>query len=258
MAWWRKPQDYYKNMIIGCTPGVHEEAVARILRHTSARSGVLDCGCRSGALLSRLRDAGFDDLHGLDLDTEIFVPTDIPVTLQDLNQDFDRNIDRKFNLITCSDVMEHLNSPRDFMRRARNLLEDDGHLLITVPNIAFWVGRVKFALTGEHWGYGEKFYRCARHVSPTTLEETTCMLREVGYDVVSWSTAGSFFGPLKAVATAPAAAAFRLLGGPTTRGECLVVLARKAAPDMSLAQPTLYHEAWRRSAVNAAEQQSAA
>lgn len=255
---WRKPTESYKGMEIGAAPGTHAAAVEQVLLHVEARSGVLDCGCRTGALLSRLRDAGFTDLQGIDLDTQKFAPSDIPLALADLNGDFDTVFERKFNLITASEVVEHLNSPRDFARKARNLLEDDGYLLITVPNIAFWVGRVKFALMGEHWGYGEKFYRSARHISPTTHEEMSCILRETGFEVVSITTAGSFFAPVKRVVTAPLAALFRLVGGAATQGECSIFLARKAAPDVSLAQPGLYFADWQASRQVAATKDAAA
>lgn len=244
MSIWRRDQDYYKGLIMGCAPGAHEKLVELVASHVPHRSGVLDCGCRSGALLTRLQDNGFSDMVGLDLDTEIFGGKDVDLRLVDLNSAFSEGIDRQFNLVTCSEVMEHLDSPRHFMTHARNLLADDGYLAISVPNIAFWVGRVKFALFGEHWGYGEKFYRSARHVSPQTVEETLCTLREVGFEIVEVATAGSFDSTLKATLLKPFHALLKAMGARSAVGECLIVLARKAAPDESLSKPDLYFESW--------------
>jgi hypothetical protein len=49
------------------------------------------------------------------------------------------------------------------------MLSDDGWLAISLPNVASWQGRVKFALKGELWGFGEKNYRAQRHISPITF-----------------------------------------------------------------------------------------
>lgn len=247
MALWRRPLDTYRGMHMGCAPGTHEMLYELVARHARSRKAALDCGCRSGAMLSRLRDNGFQYVCGIDLDTEVLVPDDIDVLLTDLNADFSRHFDRKFDLVTCTEVMEHLNSPRAFITEARKLLEDDGILALSVPNIAFWIGRVKFALSGEHWGYGERYYREARHISPTTVQELTCLLREVGFEVLDVKTAGSFSGPLRKLVHWPVETVLRAVLGPTVRGESLVIVARKAPAEKSLSQPDLYHSSWVRS-----------
>lgn len=67
-------------------------------------------------------------------------------------------------------IIEHLDSPRNFLTECHKLLEDDGWLAISLPNVAFWEGRFKFMLTGELWGFGEKNDRLQRHISPITEE----------------------------------------------------------------------------------------
>lgn len=232
---------------MGCAPGTQEKIFELVDLHLKSRRAALDCGCRSGAMLSRLRDNGFEYVSGIDLDTEVLVPNDIDVLLTDLNSDFSRHFDRKFDLVVCTEVMEHLNSPRAFVSEARKLLEDDGLLALSVPNIAFWIGRVKFALQGEHWGFGERYYREARHISPTTVQEVTCLLREVGFEVLAVETAGSFSGPLRKIVHGPIEFLLKTFMGPTVSGESLVLIARKAAPEKALSQPELYHSSWVRS-----------
>lgn len=250
---WRRSLDTYRGLTMGCAPGTHEKLFKLIEQNVTTRRAALDCGCRSGAMVSRLRDNGFEYVCGIDLDTEVLMLNDVDVLRTDLNADFARHLDRRFDVVVCTEVMEHLNSPRAFMTEARKLLEDDGLLALSVPNIAFWIGRVKFALRGEHWGYGERYYREARHISPTTVEELSCLLREVGYEVLEVATAGSFSGPLRKLVHAPIEAVLSLLLGPTIRGESLVVVARKAEPEKSLAQPELYHSSWVRSQESATD-----
>jgi len=124
----------------------------------------MDIGAHAGALLLRLSDAGFTDLMGTDLDTTRFDVPGSSFKRLELNQLFSKEFDRKFKLITCTDVIEHLDSPRNFPSEARNLLEEDCFLAISLPNVVCWEGRVKFVLNGEHWGFGEKNYRLQRHI----------------------------------------------------------------------------------------------
>src|SRR5438045_3196131 len=111
---WRRDLEFYKGMIVGCAPGTHTSAVELITRHLKACPGVLDCGARSGALLARLREAGFGDLNAIDLDVSELKIQDVPIRRIDLNTKFSALYERRFNLICCSDVLEHLDSPRNF------------------------------------------------------------------------------------------------------------------------------------------------
>jgi SAM-dependent methyltransferase len=237
---WRRNLEFYKGMIVGCAPGTHTSAVEIITKHLKLKAGVLDCGARSGALLARLRDAGFDDLNAIDLDVSELKLKDVPIRRIDLNTRFSALYDRKFNLVCCSDVLEHLDSPRNFFQQAYRLLADDGFLCITVPNIAFWHGRLKFAIKGEHWGFGERNYRLQRHISPMTFDAMRMTMAECGFRLVDSTTGGDFSGPLRKIVLAPVAGLFRLIGGPRALGETSIYLAQKAPPAVELTKPEHY------------------
>ena len=242
---WRRNLEFHKGMIVGCAPGTHTAAVALIARHLKSRAGVVDLGARSGALLARLREAGFEDLHAVDLDVSELKLKDVPIRRIDLNSPFAEYYDRKFSLLCCSDVLEHLDSPRDFFHQAFQLLEDGGYLCVTVPNIAFWHGRIKFAIKGEHWGFGERNYRQQRHISPMTYDAMRMTMAENGFNLVDSVTAGSFAGPIQKIALSPLAGLFRLIGGKRALGETSIYLAKKGIPDTELARPVHYHS-WER------------
>src|SRR5258708_23446131 len=82
-----------------------------------------------------------------------------------------------------------------FLTEIHSLLEEDGWLAISLPNVASWQGRIKFVLKGELWGFGEKNYRSQRHISPITGEQMVMMMQELGFSVVSKGSAGSFSTP---------------------------------------------------------------
>ncbi len=251
-GFWRLPLQDYKGRTMGCAPGTHEAAVTLLLRHAGPSKGVLDLGARSGALLARLKDNGFSDLNAIDLDRHLFDLDDVELRIFDLNHDFSSIFDRKFHLITCSEVLEHLDSIRAFARCAHAMLEDDGFLLITVPNIANWRGRIKFMLYGEHWGFGRKHHINARHISPTTFEEITTTFEELGFRLVADTTAGDFDGPVKKAVNFPLRAALRVIGGRRCEGDCAIYLFARTAPNEALNRPTWYISEWDASRADAA------
>jgi SAM-dependent methyltransferase len=239
---------HYKGLMIGCAPGTHEVIAQLIVEHVPHRAGVIDLGAGSGALLARLRDAGFSDLYAADLAAENFGLKGVPHQRVDLNTDFSTQFDRTFSVICLSEVIEHLDSPRHFFREAYNLLDDDGFLVVSLPNVAFWEGRLKFLLSGELWGFGERHYRGLRHISPMTFDMMRLTMQEMGFQVTGSATAGSFATPLRSSLLLPLWLPVRLVGGRRSFGECAIFVARKTSADAELAAPTVYRDVWQRSA----------
>ncbi len=241
----RKALEDYKGLTIGCAPGTHAGLLRMILHHVQPCAGILDLGTHAGALLLRLQDAGFTDLHGADLDPTRFSVDRAAFTRLELNEDFSRHFSRRFSLITATDVIEHLDSPRSFLQQARALLEEGGHLALSLPNVAFWEGRGKFLLKGELWGFGDKNYRLQRHISPITFEQMTLMMQEIGFEVVECGAVGSFAKPLWWLLSAPIWIPMRALGGKSALGESAIFLARKTTPDPLLKEPIHYRNRWK-------------
>jgi 2-polyprenyl-3-methyl-5-hydroxy-6-metoxy-1,4-benzoquinol methylase len=231
---WRRSSGHFRGHRVHCAPGTHEAAVALLMKHVTPGPGVLDLGSGSGALLARLADAGFSDLHGAKRDLEVFGTPETPgpdgasFAERDLNADFERHYTRRFALVVSSEVIEHLESPRDFLRRVRGLIEPGGHLLLTTPNVANWVGRLRFLVLGELRWFDEPGYRRLRHISPIADVQMRLMLEELGFDLVDATSAGSFMGPLQKLATAPLSLPFLAVFGRRVWGDCNVYLARRS------------------------------
>jgi SAM-dependent methyltransferase len=240
-----KPLENYQGRVIGCAPGTHAALTAMISQHVVASGSVLDIGTHSGALLLRLKEIGFSDLMGVDLDPTRFDVPGAAFKRLELNEPFAGSFEKKFQLVTATDVIEHLDSPRNFLKEIHGLLDEGGWLAISLPNIASWQGRVKFLLKGELWGFGERNYRIQRHISPITREQMTMMMRELGFEVVGMRSAGSFSTPLMTALTFPFWSLSSLLQGISTLGECAIFLARKSAPDPELTQPVHYRSRWK-------------
>jgi 2-polyprenyl-3-methyl-5-hydroxy-6-metoxy-1,4-benzoquinol methylase len=115
-------------------------------------SNVLDFGAGSLRESFDLANRGFN-VTSLDIDGELLssyrekyqwpsngTAHDIIAT-GDLLEGLSRVCDKKFALITCFDVLEHLEDPASALRALKRCMSDAGTLIITVPN-----GRTLFEL----------------------------------------------------------------------------------------------------------------
>lgn len=106
---------------------------------------VLEIGCGSGILLSLLVENfkylefegiepfndGFSSLEKLN---KIIRNSGISI----INKSYEEfNTPIKFNLIFCVNVFEHLDDWQDFILKIKNLLEENGKLIILCPNYGF-------------------------------------------------------------------------------------------------------------------------
>ncbi len=228
MALLRRGGETYAGHFIAAAPGTHAAAAAALARHCPVEEPVLDFGCYFGAMIERLRRAGYRDVGGTDLAAHFPGDPGFPFVQADLNRDFVDRFDRRdYAALMVSEVIEHLDDPRHFLHDAWKLLRPGGHIILTTPNIAFFEGRLKFLLRGELWGFGANNYLGQRHISPLSREQTPILLGECGFELVEMFTAGSFATGLRRVLTAPLWLTMRALLGPSVLGESLMIVARK-------------------------------
>lgn len=224
----RVPPELYQGHRIAAAPGTHEAVVSCIVSRLPPSAAVLDLGAYTGALIRRLRDAGFPNVAGADLADHLTEPG-VPFVQCDFNAAFADAFDGQlFDCISVCEVIEHLDDPRRFLAECRKLLNDGGLVVISTPNIAFFEGRIKFLLTGELWGFGGGNYRVQRHITPISREQFPLLLEECGFDHLDFHTAGSFATTTRKLLTAPIWAAMRLTMGRHVVGETAICVGRKS------------------------------
>ena len=218
----RLANETYRDHRVAAAPGTHAKLVELVRQYAPQDAHILDLGALTGALLARLRDAGFTRLAGADLVNHLtesvssFRACDFNTAFADV---FDGE---QFDCITACEVIEHLDDPRAFLRECRKLLRPGGVVVVSTPNIEFFEGRIKFALTGELWGFSARSYRSQRHISAIPASHVPMMLDEAGFACSAIITAASFASPMRRVLTAPVWMPMRVLCGRQVLGETLL------------------------------------
>jgi len=118
------------------------EMINFLIRNVSKDSFILDIGCSGGELLLSLQKLGFTNLYGLDISLNA-----IKITQQRglsncfLGDAQNPKINKKFDLIIASDVLEHVRDVEKTISSWRNCLNPNGKIICFVPAFKFlWSG----------------------------------------------------------------------------------------------------------------------
>lgn len=94
---------------------------------------LLDIGAGQGELLTYFRSAGYR-VEGWDVSTEAVHSLELsgyPAKVVDLEND---PFEGKFDIVTCCEVLQHLDDPAAVLRKVSDILSPNGRLFFTVPN----------------------------------------------------------------------------------------------------------------------------
>lgn len=163
------------------------QQLANIERLAGGAKAILDIGCGNGAFLDMAREKGWqiagvdirlsDDARGLGC----------PLWAGRLREiDFGA---KTFDVVRLNHVLEHTQDPLAELTICRTLLNPDGILFISVPNIAGLSPRLKSLQSRMHLkSHRWRHYAAMHHLfffSPDTLKQ---LVRRAGFSVVEWNT----------------------------------------------------------------------
>jgi ubiquinone/menaquinone biosynthesis C-methylase UbiE len=105
----------------------------KIRPHRSSR--ILEIGCSSGVLLRRLAREGYESVVGIDISEEAIAVCHVRGTTNARTMDAQALdfAENSFDVITASDVLEHLRDDEKALHEWARVLSPGGHALIFVP-----------------------------------------------------------------------------------------------------------------------------
>lgn len=161
------------------SPGAVREMVVGQLERHRAGGALLDFGAGAGAMLRRLSErGGFERLAGVDLFAR---PVDLPASIEWHRQDLNDAValDGRFDVVVCSETIEHLENPRHVFRGLHRLLADGGLLVLTMPNQESLRSYAGLVAGGHFTSFLDSCYPA--HITALLRADLVRICRETGF-----------------------------------------------------------------------------
>lgn len=139
---------------------------------------ILDIGCGTGEFLYEMKKHGWE-VEGLEKDKRAAQYAEKKFGLRVLtltNEIYELNIlEKSFDVITMWHVLEHLYHPLNTLERVKNLLKDNGIVLIAVPNVA--------SFDAHYYRNNWVALDAPRHLQHFVPETLTSLCESVGMEI---------------------------------------------------------------------------
>ncbi len=162
-----------------------ETTQSKLIKLTGKNKKVLEFGCANGRMSRYLKENGCE-ITGVEIDKQnaeaakVFCREVITGDIEDTL--IMRRVDAKFDVIIFGDVLEHLRNPAPILRAASGYLAENGYVLVSLPNFAYFTVR-KDLMMGR-FEYNEKGGIVdSEHVRFFTLATSKKMFLDCGYDI---------------------------------------------------------------------------
>lgn len=141
--WWEKNGPF--KMLHEITPIRLEYIFSRIKENFNVKSNnqldglrILDAGCGGGILSIPLANAGAKVL-GVDLGKENIDAATLEAKKQNINVkfeyiDIEEIVDQRFDVVICSEVLEHVDNPEKFILNLSKLMDENSILILSTIN----------------------------------------------------------------------------------------------------------------------------
>ncbi|MBI4040656.1 MAG: class I SAM-dependent methyltransferase [Deltaproteobacteria bacterium] len=185
--YWGDPEKYFQEsrLIFSGEQKHHRETTylhdINLIQKFKPRGKLLDVGCNMGFFLKKTMECGYEG-YGIDPSPSL---TEIGKKNLNLNIEtafLEKTTHEKnfFDVITFTDVFEHLVNPQEILSKAKSLLKKDGILLIKVPNAKFNLFKwfvIRKILKNKTYDIFDSY----EHVVHYTDKTLTSMLRLCGF-----------------------------------------------------------------------------
>lgn len=171
----------------------------RVVHHVEAscpglanrKIAYLDIGAGAGDLINLVSKALDVEAHACDYTDTLMQLPGQKVDTCDLNTDPLPYADNSFDLVTFTEVIEHVEHHQDVLREIHRVLKDDGYLIVTTPNILNIKSRLRFLFFGFWNLFGPLYFKSSTkyttggHINPISYFYVAHSLLEADFDIVT-------------------------------------------------------------------------
>ena len=227
----RKKPEYYKGILIHADSMLHRQAEQLLVRYVSRGASVIDIGAGAGAFSQRMLDLGYE-VTALDIDSEKFMPSEIPFIEADINRGILLISDKKYDAALCLEVVEHVENPWSLLREIYEILKPGGVLILSTPNVTSFLSRLIFLCNGQFHQFRDADLSYG-HFRPITAFELGMIAHRVGWRILE-TRPGGYLPVFELTSVQPKALVFNILRGVVyllarghKRGWCLFFVMEK-------------------------------
>lgn len=223
----------YKGLRIQGHPEVHERVGEIVAKTTPANCSVLDLAAGQGALTQRLIDQGYS-LSCTSWNDRVEA-TPVRVFRQDLDERFgvEQVGGAPYRCVLAVEIIEHVRNPFQFLDCARNILADEGVLILTTPNIESGLSRLQILLRGSPLSFCEEEIIHNRHIFMPNRIVLELFFRQVGLEIIERHFCPEEkipFGGLRSLLKSMSLALVRAFGAGDLQGASRIYVLRKTDP----------------------------
>ena len=148
----------------------------------------LDIGSGNGSLISLLRNKFKIKSSACDYTKELMTLSDVHVDVANLNVDKLPYANETFDVVTITEVVEHLEHYRETLQETYRVLRKNGTLVVITPNILNLKSRIRFLIFGFYNLFGPLHFKesalhsAGGHITPISLFYLIHALVDAGYD----------------------------------------------------------------------------
>ncbi len=168
---------------------INPEIVNFVLKGAPRGARILDVGCGTGKLAAALKQKLPCHICGIEIDKEAADKARSScdeVMVIDLENVIGKSSGlgsaKKYDLVILGDVLEHLTRPEILLQSLHDLLEDNGFMVVSLPNVANWM--IRFGLLFGNFDYSGGVLDCG-HLKFFTYKSARRLLQDNGYRIVA-------------------------------------------------------------------------
>jgi 2-polyprenyl-3-methyl-5-hydroxy-6-metoxy-1,4-benzoquinol methylase len=157
------------------------------LKHNLFPAEHLDIGSGGGNLILELRKKYDVKSSACDYTSELMELDDITVSVANLNFEKLPFPDQSFDIVTITEVVEHLEHFRETLAETFRVLKPGGTCVVTTPNILSLKSRIRFLIFGFYNLFGPLHFKesnlhsAGGHITPISLFYLVHALVDAGY-----------------------------------------------------------------------------
>ena len=167
-----------------------DKELHEILKYDKKRTAILDIGSCMGEFLKVARKY-YTDCVGIEVAENMAKYTEDQLKLKVYVGSYvDIDFTEKFSCIHMSHVIEHIPNPQQWLQKTKAILEKDGILAMSVPNMNSLDRRFKLFLKriGLRKGIWKDNSRTPDHLFEPTIQSTLKFFNDNGFEVIEYYT----------------------------------------------------------------------